>query len=66
MAYLSSAQSLRPARRSVFALIADLTALHRQRRQLTRMSDAELADIGVTRPQAEAESIRPIWDQPRR
>ncbi|MBT8155582.1 DUF1127 domain-containing protein [Epibacterium ulvae] len=66
MAYLSTAQSLRPARRSIFALIGDLTALYRQRRELAQMSDVELSDIGLTRAQAEAEAARPIWDFPRR
>ncbi len=66
MAYLSTAQSLRPARRSVFALIGDLAALYRQRRQLAQMSDLELSDIGVTRAQARAEADRSIWDLPRR
>lgn len=64
MAYLSTSHSLRPARRSIFSFFAELAALRRQRAQLTRMSDAQLADIGVSRADALAEAARPVWDFP--
>lgn len=41
-----------------------LRALHHQRRQLAKLDDAALRDIGVTRAEAFAESSRPFWDAP--
>ena len=35
-----------------------------ERAALARMSDEELADIGVTREEAAREAARPIWDMP--
>lgn len=35
-----------------------------QRHRLTRLDDALLADIGLTRAQAEAEARRGFWDLP--
>jgi uncharacterized protein YjiS (DUF1127 family) len=40
-------------------------AARRQRRHLARLDDDALADIGLTRREAMAESARPIWDVPR-
>jgi len=40
-----------------------LTAL-RQRHQLTRLDDAALDDIGLTRAEALSEAARPLWDVP--
>jgi uncharacterized protein YjiS (DUF1127 family) len=34
----------------------------RQRRHLSRLDDAALADIGLTRDAAMAEATRPLWD----
>ena len=34
----------------------------RSRKQLSRLSDAALADIGLTREQAVYEASRPFWD----
>lgn len=50
----------RAARKSLL----DYMALHRQRRALARLDAADLADIGLTRAQAEAEAKRPVWDAP--
>lgn len=36
-----------------------------QRRALARLDDRALADIGLSRGQAEAEAARPLWDVPR-
>jgi uncharacterized protein YjiS (DUF1127 family) len=41
-----------------------MVALARQRRQLAGLSDEQLADIGITRSEAEAEAARPFWDVP--
>jgi uncharacterized protein YjiS (DUF1127 family) len=35
-----------------------------QRHRLSRLDDALLADIGLTRAQAEAEARRGLWDLP--
>ena len=35
-----------------------------QRQALARLDDRTLADIGLTRAQAQAEASRPIWDIP--
>lgn len=39
------------------------TAL-RQRQQLSRLDDAALADIGLTRDEALSEATSPLWDVP--
>ncbi|MQQ07712.1 DUF1127 domain-containing protein [Epibacterium sp. SM1979] len=66
MAYLSSERIMRPARRSVFAVLAELAALRRQRKALARLSDVELADIGISRREADIEAARPFWYLPSR
>ncbi len=38
--------------------------LSRQRRGLTRLTEHQLRDIGLTREQAEAEAQKPFWDVP--
>lgn len=47
-----------------FHRVMDMIALHKQRRDLARLDDRALRDIGVTRNEAEAESTRPAWDVP--
>lgn len=37
-------------------------SVYRQRRALSRLDDRALADIGLTREQANQEATRPIWD----
>ena len=39
-------------------------SLHRQRKQLAGLSNAQLQDIGLTRSQADREARRPVWDAP--
>ncbi|GHD99531.1 hypothetical protein GCM10008024_07280 [Allgaiera indica] len=39
-------------------------ALRRERNILARLDDRALADIGLTRTQAQAEAARPVWDVP--
>lgn len=45
--------------------LMEMFALHRQRRDLARLDDRALEDIGVSRYEAEIESARPAWDVPR-
>lgn len=40
--------------------------LRAERKQLAGFDAARLADIGLTRAQADAEAARPIWDVPHR
>ena len=47
------------------------TALHllsvaRSRRALSKLSDAALSDVGLTREEALEEASRPFWDAPSR
>ncbi|MBB97111.1 MAG: hypothetical protein CML68_21245 [Rhodobacteraceae bacterium] len=57
-------------RRSVFALpVARLHLrayydLWRQRRQLAKLDDSALTDIGIRRDEALREAARPFWDAP--
>lgn len=44
--------------------LMDLFGLRRQRQQLAAMTPEQLADIGISAEQAEAEATRPIWDLP--
>ena len=41
-----------------------MLAIWKQRNDLRHLSDRALADIGVTRQQAQAEARRPLWDVP--
>ena len=64
MTYLASDSTI--YRRSVRHRLGlrRVLALWRSRRQLQRLEDHALADIGLTREQAEAEARRAIWDVP--
>jgi uncharacterized protein YjiS (DUF1127 family) len=44
--------------------LASLSA-RRQLRRLAALDDHLLADVGITRDQAEAEAALPLWDVPR-
>jgi uncharacterized protein YjiS (DUF1127 family) len=48
----------------IFALDLALT-VRRERRELVRMNDRALKDIGLNRSDAYAEARRPLWDIPR-
>jgi len=49
---------------SLFAFAAKAAAIHRQRAALKRLDDTALADLGLTRAEADAEAARPFWDVP--
>lgn len=40
-------------------------AVYRERRQLSRLDDRALRDVGITRSEARREARRSIWDLPR-
>ncbi len=46
------------------SIIARAATLRRQRAALRRLDDRALADIGLTRHEANAEASRPVWDVP--
>ncbi|WP_300548131.1 DUF1127 domain-containing protein [Roseovarius sp.] len=41
-----------------------MLAVRHQRRALRNLDDTALADIGLSRAQADAEAARPFWDLP--
>jgi uncharacterized protein YjiS (DUF1127 family) len=59
-----SAALPRASRPSLMTRVFWALSLQRQRRHLARLDDAQLADIGLTRAQAEKEAARPLWDAP--
>lgn len=62
--HLLSRTGLRPRRAGFGARLTDALAVWRQRRALANLDDDRLADIGLSRTEAEAEASRPIWDVP--
>ncbi|MCG6901231.1 MAG: DUF1127 domain-containing protein [Rhodobacter sp.] len=59
-----SAPAHRIAGTGFFARIKLAHAAWRQRINLSRLDDAALKDIGVTRFEAQQEISRPVWDVP--
>ena len=49
---------------SLVALFLRSIGLHRQRKQLARLDDRLLRDIGLTAAEAAQEAARPAWDVP--
>lgn len=62
--FTSSAVHHRPHRARRPGLLAYLS-LYRQRRALAALDSDRLADLGLTRAEAESEAKRPVWDAPR-
>ncbi|MCA0203347.1 MAG: DUF1127 domain-containing protein [Proteobacteria bacterium] len=60
----SVAAARRPVLRRVLKALATARALRRQRIDLAALDDQMLADIGITREQAQREARRPLWDAP--
>ncbi|MCA8883708.1 MAG: DUF1127 domain-containing protein [Rhodobacteraceae bacterium] len=54
----------RAARSGLFARMAALHGLWRQRKALAELDPHMLNDIGVTEAQALKEARRPLWDAP--
>jgi len=55
---------LRGFLRERWILICAAPSIARERRQLLKMTDSELSDMGITRAQAEQESKRAYFDIP--
>ena len=53
-----------PRRRSPIEAVMTGIRVMRERARLSRMTEEELADIGLTIEQANKEVSRPIWDLP--
>ncbi|MGL6209400.1 MAG: DUF1127 domain-containing protein [Paracoccaceae bacterium] len=49
---------------SLAARLAQALSVYSQRQKLAALDDAALADIGLTRYEAQAEANRPLWDVP--
>lgn len=49
---------------SFLRIVRNLGAIQRQRKNLGKLDQAALDDIGVTRAQADAEASKPVWDVP--
>ena len=50
--------------RSVRSLLARAYGVWRTRRELARLTDAQLEDVGVTQAEADREARRAVWDVP--
>jgi uncharacterized protein YjiS (DUF1127 family) len=64
MAYISAHRAAPARSGNLFARLTQRLELQRQRAQLARLDDAALADLGLTRAEAIAESQRGFWDAP--
>ncbi len=53
-----------PKATGFFTLISQMIALHKQRKALADMDDAQLHDLGLSFAEAQAEAARPAWDVP--
>ena len=60
--FSSSIALARPSRRKIGLL--GYISLYRQRRALAALDDTRLADLGLSRHEADAEAARPVWDAP--
>ncbi len=59
------ARFARPAARlSLRRMLSTVLALRRQRRDLARLDNRLLEDIGLSADRARAEAARPVWDVP--
>ena len=60
--FTCTAAHARPAQRKTGLM--GYVDLYRQRRALAALDDNRLADIGLSRREADAEASRPVWDAP--
>lgn len=60
---VTAAYSIAP-RSNWIQRIMTMLALHRTRIDLSKLSDEQLSDIGLTRDDVVAELERPVWDVP--
>lgn len=60
----SSSVSLRQHQRSFWQQLGHWAVVQRERRHLSRLDDEALADIGLSRKDAQTEANRGFWDAP--
>lgn len=60
----SEATVAAPSPSATWAFVSRAVQVSRERSALRRLSDRELADIGLSRSDAAAEAARPVWDLP--
>ena len=63
-ALLRATPSAHPSRRPFLLRLRQMLALSRSRRDLARLDDHLLRDIGLSSSEAEAEASRRDWDVP--
>ncbi|MGB3314175.1 MAG: DUF1127 domain-containing protein [Albidovulum sp.] len=54
----------RQVRSNLLGWLSKRIELHRQRRDLSGLTEHRLTDIGISKDQARTEAGRPIWDVP--
>lgn len=64
MAYVAASPRKTSIVRRQRLSMLDLISVYRQRRDLARLDDRALKDIGISREQADREARRPFWDLP--
>ncbi len=52
-------------RHNIWARLRRMAALRKQRLDLSRLSNDQLSDIGVSRAEANQEALRHSWDAPK-
>lgn len=58
--------SVKRAARQAFGVAGLMLSVRRERAQLAEASPETLADLGLTRKEADKEAARPFWDLPKR
>lgn len=61
---LGRQKPVQPRHKGLIDMIMTWTAVSRQRRKLSEMSDSQLDDIGISRSEALREAERAPWDAP--
>ncbi|WP_208347544.1 DUF1127 domain-containing protein [Pseudaestuariivita rosea] len=62
MAYITEIHHFPKRRHHSIPSLRQMLAVMKSRRELAKLSDYELKDIGLTRAEATKEARRPFWD----
>lgn len=60
--FLLNVVALRVSLRGVISSVSLMAARHRQRRQLKRLDEWRLKDVGLSRDQVLEEAAKPFWE----